>query len=257
MTAIFKREFKSYFATPIGFVYLAISYLVLGWLFSSAYSMGVPELSEYYVSILRVVMLLTAPVITMRLISDDRRQKVDQVLLTSPVKTIDIVMGKFLSAMALCALTLAPTVIFQIIISAYVSVSWASYLYSMLGLLLFGAVLISMGMFFSSVTESVVMAALITYGANIFTAFLSFLPDLFTSLAEGISTTSSVFGWLLKGIQGTFNGISIFFEKISVYSAVTNFSSAVFSIPDVLLFLSVAAAFIFFSARMLERRRWA
>lgn len=257
MTAIFKREFKAYFATPIGFVYLAISYLVLGWLFSSAYSAGVPELGPYYISFLRIVALLTVPVITMRLMSDDRRQKVDQVLLTSPVKTTDIILGKFLSALALYALTVVPTVIFELIISAYVSINWLSYFYAVLGILLLGAVFIAMGMFFSSVTESVVMAALITYGANIFTAFISFLPDFLSSLANNISTSSSAFGWLFKGVQGILSGLSVFFEKISVFSSVSNFGNSVFSIPDIVLFLSITAAFLFFSVRMLERRRWA
>ncbi len=257
MIAIFKREFKSYFATPIGFVYLAISYIVLGWLFSSIYSYGMPSLNEYLISIMPTILLFTIPVITMRLMSDDRRQKVDQVLLTSPVKITDIIFGKFLSAMALFALTLVPTVIFQIIIATYVSVNWLVYLYAILGLLLLGAVFISMGMFFSSVTESVVMAALITYGANIFTAFVSFLPELCTSIAENITTGDSAFSWLFKALKSTLSGLSVFFDKLSVFSTVNNFGSGVFSVVDVVLFLSITAAFLFFSVRMLERRRWA
>ncbi len=256
MLAIFKREFKSYFATPIGFVYLAISYIVLGWLFSLTYSYGIPEFHEYMISFVPTIAMLTVPVITMRLMSDDRRQKVDQVLLTSPVKVTDIILGKFLSAMALYALTLLPTVIFEIIIASYVSVNWLVYLYSLLGLLLLGAVYIAMGMFFSSVTESVVMAALITYGANIFTAFVAFVPDLLRSFTQNLETGNKIFGWLFTAIKSAVNGIAVVFEKLGVYSSVSNFGTGVFSAVDVVLFLSIAAVFLFFSVRMLEKRRW-
>ncbi len=256
MLAIFKREFKSYFATPIGFVYLAISYLVLGWMFSMTYAYGMPNFYEMMVGIMPTIALLTVPVITMRLMSDDRRQKVDQVLLTSPVKITDIILGKFFAAMSLYSLTLVPTIIFEIIIAIKVNVNVFVFAYALLGLLLLGAVFIAMGMFFSSVTESVVMAALITYGANIFTAFVTIVPELFRNLAERVVTGGEVFGWLMKAIKTALTSIAVFFDQLGVFSTVSNFATGVFSVVDIVLFLSIAVAFLFFSVRMLEKRRW-
>ena len=114
MTAIFKREFKSYFATPIGYIVIAAFYFFLGLYFSMIYSVGAPEVNTIIVAMSSIIVFVI-PVITMRLMSEDRRQKVDQALLTAPVKLTSIVMGKFLAALAVFAIGFAPTIIFELI----------------------------------------------------------------------------------------------------------------------------------------------
>ena len=93
MSAIFKREFKSYFSTPIGFVIVAAFVLFSGMFFSVIYASGSPNI-EAVVSTLSTVVIFATPFITMRLISEDRRQKVDQALLTAPISVTDIVLGR-------------------------------------------------------------------------------------------------------------------------------------------------------------------
>ena len=102
MLAVFKREFKSYFTNPLGFVILAIFYFLLGYLFSGYYSMGAPYV-EYAVLGIAQILLIVVPAITMRLFSDERRTKTDQVLFTAPVKLINIVLGKFFASFVLYA----------------------------------------------------------------------------------------------------------------------------------------------------------
>ena len=103
MRAVFKREFRSYFSTPIGFIILAVLYFFLGLYFSLIYSYGSPDISTVIVSMSTVIAFIM-PVITMRLMSEDRRQKVDQALLTAPVSLTSIVMGKFFAALAVFAI---------------------------------------------------------------------------------------------------------------------------------------------------------
>ncbi|MBR6902322.1 MAG: ABC transporter permease [Clostridia bacterium] len=233
MLAIFKREFKAYFTTPIGFIVLAAYYLFLGIYFSIIYMAGSPDIPSLLIA-MSVVVTFTVPILTMRLMSEDRRQKVDQVLLTSPVKLSSIVFGKFLAALCVFALGFAPTVIFEIIVASYVSVNVLSFIYALLGMLLLGSALISIGMLVSSLTESSVVAAILTLVINILVLYMSSLSSIIN------------ISW-----------ISAIAKKAAFISAVESFSKSVFSIPDIVYFLSITAAFLFLCVRSLEKRRWA
>ena len=233
MTAVFKREFKSYFTTPVGFIILAAFYFFLGLYFSMIYSLGTPDVPNV-INIMYSITIFATPIITMRLLSEDRRQKVDQVLFTSPVTITGFVMGKFLAALALYAVAFAPTVIFEIIVASYVSVNILAYLYSLLGALLLGATLISIGMFVSSLTESPTLSAILSLVINIVVLYMG----SFASMVQ-------------SGV------VAKIFESIAFLNVFENFSTEIFSIPDVVYFLSITAAFIFLSVRSLEKRRWA
>ena len=233
MRAVFKREFRSYFSTPIGFIVLAVFYFFLGLFFSIIYSYGSPNVSEVIVA-MSTVIVFTMPVITMRLMSEDRKQKVDQALLTAPVSLTSIVMGKFFAALALFAIGFAPTVIFEIIVASYVSVNLMSFIYSLLGMLLLGSALIAIGMFISSLTESSVISAILTLVINILVLYMS-------SFASMINVT-----WLANVV-----------EKAAFITAFEGFGENIFSVSDVVYFVSISAAFLFLCVRSLDKRRWA
>ena len=92
MTAIFKREFKAFFATPVGYIVLAAFYLFSGYFFTLIYTMGSPEVHNIIMT-MSIIIVFVTPLLTMRLMSDDRRQKTDQALLTAPVSHYSIVLG--------------------------------------------------------------------------------------------------------------------------------------------------------------------
>ena len=233
MYAVFKREFRSYFSTPIGFIVLAVCYFFLGLYFSMIYSYGNPQVSEFIVAKTTVI-VFTMPVITMRLMSEDRRQKVDQALLTAPVSLTAIVLGKFFAALALLAIVFVPTLIFEINVMSYVSVNIMSYIYALLGMLLLGSALISIGMFISSLTESSVVSAILTLVINILVLYMS-------SFASMINVT-----WIANIVKNA--------AFINVFE---DFATNVFSVPDVVYFISISAAFLFLCVRSLDKRRWA
>ena len=233
MYAVFKREFRSYFSTPIGFIVLAVCYFFLGLYFSMIYSYGNPQVSEIIVAMTTVI-VFTMPVITMRLMSEDRRQKVDQALLTAPVSLTAIVLGKFFAALALLAIGFVPTLIFEIIVMSYVSVNIMSYIYALLGMLLLGSALISIGMFISSLTESSVVSAILTLVIIILVLYMS-------CFASMINVT-----WIANIV-----------ENAAFINVFEDFATNVFSVPDVVYFISISAAFLFLCVRSLDKRRWA
>ena len=232
MLAVFKREFKAYFQTPIGFIILAAYYFFLGLYFYMIYSYGSPE-TETIIMAMSTVVVFSVPIITMRLMSEDRRQKVDQALLTAPVSLTGIVMGKFLAAMALFAVGFLPTVVFEITVASYLSVNILYFLYAFLGMMLLGGALIAIGMFISSLTESSVISAILTLVINILVLYMS-------SFASMIKTEF----------------ISSIVEKAAFITIFENFGEKVFSISDIVYFLSIIVAFVFLSIRSLEKRRW-
>ena len=232
MSAIFKREFKSYFSTPIGFIVIAAFYFFLGLYFSLIYSYGAPDISTVVMTMSSIV-VFALPMLTMRLMSEDKRQKVDQALLTAPVGLTGIVMGKFLAAWTVFAIGFAPTVIFEIIIAAYITVNIMSYVYALIGMLLLGGALIAIGMFISSLTESSVISAILTLVVNILVLYMS-------SFAEMIKAE-----WLAKII-----------EKAAFITTFENFGANIFSIADIIYFMSIIAVFLFLCVRSLEKRRW-
>ena len=233
MTAIFKREFKAFFATPVGQIVFAAFYLFSGYFFTFFYKMGSPEVHNIIMT-MSIIIVFVTPLLTMRLMSDDRRQKTDQALLTAPVSLYSIVLGKFFAALSVFALGFAPTLIFEMIVLSMVEVNFLSYLYALLGAILLGAALIAIGMFISSLTESSVVAAILTFVINILIIYAS-------SLSSMIQVSC----------------IATAIEKIAFINAFNNFGSTAFSIPDVFYFVSITAAFLFLSVRSLEKRRWA
>lgn len=232
MLAIFKREFKAYFTTPIGYIILAAFYFFSGLYFWAIYGSGIPQV-EYVISQLLSVSVFLIPILTMRLMSEDRRQKVDQVLLTSPVKLTSIILGKYFAAFAVFAMCFIPTVVFEIIVMSYVSVNIFTFLYALLGILLLGGALISIGMLVSSLTESPVISAILTLVINITISYMSAIAQMIN--VEWISTAVS---------------------KLAFIDMFTNFGNEYFSLPDVIYFLSIIVAFLFLCVRALEKRRW-
>lgn len=233
MSAVFKRELKSYFLNPIGFVILGVFTCFSGIFFALIFSNGMPNV-EYVVSTMAGILIYAIPFITMRLISEDRRQKVDQALLTAPVSVTGVVLGKFLAALTLYGAGFGITLLYQLIISFFITTNWLIYLYALLGALLLGAAIISIGMFVSSLTESPVVSAAITFGVILASMMIS-------------SYSSQVTSPFLQKVFLAFSFIDRFY----------NFTASTLNLADIVYMLSIAAVFVFLTVRSVEQRRWA
>lgn len=233
MSAIIKRELSSYFNSAIGYIVLAVFYFFSG-LFFYMYCLmsNTASMSYVFLSMLMIVML-TIPIITMRSFSEEKKQRTDQALLTAPVSISEIVLGKFLGAFLLFCLCNAVYVVYVIILACYASPDWAVFLTTMLGMLLMGGALIAIDLFISALTESQIIAAVLSIGVGL----LIYMLD---SLAGMLSVD-----W-----------ITALFHNISFDAHFTNFINGIINLTSVLFFVSVIAVFLFLCVRVLEKRRW-
>lgn len=232
MFAIYKREIKGYFRTPLGFAFLAAFCFFAAYPFSYLFAEGSNYVSGVFGTMyLPLLMLLS--LLTMNILSDERRHKTDQVFLTSPVSVTGVVMGKYLAAMTVFTAAMMITVVFAIVTAVYVTPDWSLFFCGFLGMYLSGGAVIAIGVFISSTTESQVLSAVMSLAVTI----MIFLLDS----VSGVSGLS-----FLSGI----------IESISFRDKFATFLSGVFDYTNIIYFVSIAAFFLFFAVRVIERRRW-
>ncbi len=233
MAAIIKRELGSYFTSPIGYIYLAVFYIFAGiFFYANNLSANIADI-EYTFQSLFTIVLFVIPLLTMKLLSDEKRQKTDQALLTSPISLGSIVLGKYFAALIMFALGVLITVVYAFVLSMYATVDWMVVLANLLGLLFMGGALISIGLFISSLTESQIVSAIASFAL----VLLLYLMDTFLSIIP--------FDWLKNLLSA-----------ISFYSHYTNFTYGIVNLVDIVFFVSMAAIFLFLTIRVIDKRRW-
>ena len=234
MVAIYKREMKSYFTSLITYFFFAVFFAVQGLLFSYLYQNGSTTVFAIPFAYPMYLTIFLIPLLTMRTISEDKRQKIDQVLLTAPVSVSAVVLGKFFACLTVYAVAISPLFVYQIIVAYFANVNWLLFIYAILGTLLLAATLIACGIFISSLTESTALAAVLTVGANIVLMFINSIISM-----TGIE-------WLTE-----------ITNAVALMDRYATFADGIFSIPDVIYYLSYIVVFIFLTVRSVEKRRWA
>lgn len=233
MSAIYKRDLRSYFTSPVGYVFIAALVFVMNLVFYIMNMLtGRNQLTACY-SIMFYALVVLAPILTMRTFSEDYKQRTDQLLLTAPVKPAAIVLGKFFAAYTVYVITLALMLIQVLIISAVSTPNYAIIAGNYIALLAAGAVFIAIGTFVSSLTENQLVANIATLAINIFL----FLMDYAYSLIQ--------LGWIKRILYW-----------ISIFRRYNTFYVGVFSVADFFFYLCAAAVFLFLTVRVLEKKRW-
>ncbi len=233
MKAIFKRELRAYFHSPLGYVIIAVAYFFTNYYYFTYNLYGnTTDFTTLYSMMFSVVLFLV-PVLTMRLMSEEKRAKTDQLLLTAPVSRTGIVLGKYFSAVVVYSVAISATLIDAVITSFVAIVDWPSVLGNFLGIFLLGLALIAICLFLSSITESQVIAAV-----------MGFAVSLFLVLIDAISYVVSGSFW------------QTLFAYLSFNTRYEPFTLGIIDLPSAVFFVSVAALFIAFSVVTLERRRW-
>lgn len=234
MKAIFKREVRSYFNSPIGYVCVAALLALYGYYYFLVMMMG----SSSYISSVYGVMfsfsMMIIPIITMRSMSDDRKNKTDQALLTAPVGVLSIALGKWLACFFVFFVATTLGLLPAVVMSFFSSPAWGEIMGNYLGTLLYGGAMTSIGVFISSLTVSQIIAAIGTFAISV---FLMYIDMLASSISNPV--------------------LSRLVEWISFNNRYDTFTQGMFSISAAVFFLSVMAVFVFLTARHLESRRWA
>ena len=165
MLAIFKREFRSYFQSVIGWLFIAATLSIFG-LYFYVYNLvyGNPSIANT-LSAATFIFLISVPVLTMRIIAEERKNRTDQMILTAPVSVGKVVAAKFLAMGAVFSISVAVIAATPLILSGFGTVALGENYISLLGFWLYGLSCIAVGMFLSSLTESQVIAAVLTFVA--------------------------------------------------------------------------------------------
>ena len=232
MKAIFKKELKSYFTSPVGYVYMAVYFAFASLIFSSLILYGISDMQSVFASL--TLSFFIIPVITMKTIAEEKKAKTDQLLLTAPISVCDIVIGKILAAFTMYAIPTLCTAVFAIIFEIFGSVSWNTVVSSYIGLLLIGLIYVSAGVFISSITENQIIAAVVSFAFVLFASvYDSFIVPLFEN-----EVVYSIFNWF------------------SINMRFSDFYYGIISFETVVYYLSLIALFAVLTVNGIEKRRF-
>ena len=233
MGAIYRREMGAFFTSGAAYVFLTVFTLLSGvFFFFGVIGSGTTETSNMFSSMFMVVLFLI-PILTMKLLSEEKKNRTDQGLLTAPIGLWSIVMGKYLAALTLFILAESIVFIYSIILAYLGNVVWSTLLGNYFAMLFLGSAFIAVGLFISSLTENQMASAVVSMVAL-------FVLYLFDSLAASVSIEA------VKKIMLMF----------SFYSRYLEFTQGVFNLTSVVFFVSVAFVFNFLTVRVLDKRRW-
>ncbi len=289
MLAIFRRELKAYFTSPIGFAFLGFFILLSGIFFAVGNLLQASPDYTGMLSSITFIFLILVPILTMRLLSEETRQKTDQLLITSPLSILGIVMGKYLAAVAVFLITLLVTVLYPVIMSFFSILGLAGWeiLGGYIGFFLLGCAFIAVGLFFSSLTDNQLIAAVVTFAALLFMWIIDAIAPnvpsdpvsglVFVSLiaagvvlllyastrnlpvtiaAAALCAAALVLSFLF--MRASFDGlITKILGWFSLLKRYNQFNLGILSLSPIVYYITFSAAFVFLTVRMLEKRRWA
>lgn len=286
MKAVFIKEFKSFFNNLSGYVFCTFMLL-----FSGIYTMvvnlksGYPNF-EYVLSNMTFVFLIAVPLLTMKIVSEDKKQKTDQLYYSLPLSTAEVVLGKYAAMLCVLAIPILIMALYPLILTSFGPVSLLRAYSALLAFFLLGGALISIGMFISSLTESQATSAVVCLIVLLLNFFLSSLST-YVSASAGASfaamtaviliigaivyymtknlTVASLFGaaglFLLIFLKETFpEKFAGFFpalmNELSVFDRFNSFISGIFDLTSVVYFIMVSVVFVFLTVQSMEKRRW-
>ena len=234
MNTIRKREIRGYFYTPVGYVFIGMFLTVSSILFYLEILKTRSGNLPVFIYDMSYLWMLLCPILTMRLLAEEKQKKTDQLLLTSPVSLPGIVLGKYLAAVTMLLITAGMTLLFALVVAVYGRVYPAELAVNYLGFILQGCALVAMDLFLSGCAGTPVIAAVLAYGANL---LLWILDQLYASISEV---------WLAEIIKFT-----------SLYRRNANFiKMGQLSFASVLYDLSFIAVFLVLAVFRLDRKRY-
>lgn len=235
MAAIYKREMRSYFTTPTGYIFAAVFLCCAGFLFAfCTLQMQTADVSAYF-QFLMYAYIVVIPLLTMKSFAEEKKSKTEQLLLTAPVSLTSMVLAKFFAALTMFVGTLLVSCVFFTALGVFAEdPNWAKIAGCLLGILLVGMCFVAIGIFISSLTESLFVAA--------------------------IGTIATLAGLVVVAvINGLIDNYFVRFilDWVSIYSRYQNFTYGIFDIASAFYYISICVVFLFLTVRVYEKRRLA
>lgn len=232
MRAIYKRELRGYLTSMTGYIFMAVLLAVAGLYYTANCLVGGYPVFGVILSSIYFVLLLVVPVLTMRSMAEEKKQKTDQLLLTAPVSIWKIVAGKYLAMLTIFLIPMLILCLYPLILLQFGSVSLPMAYASIFGYTLFGAACLAIGLFLSALTESQVIAAVITFGVL-----------FFLNMSSGIAS--------VIGAEGILADI---LSAICIYEPFINFVQGIFDLTGVVYYVTVSLMFLFFTVQLLYKK---
>jgi ABC-2 type transport system permease protein len=229
--AIVERELRAYFLSPVGYAMLTVFLLLSAVFFYLPLSMGEGSLRAFIYNVV-IILIITLPALTMRLISEERRTGTLEILMTSPVTDAQVVLGKYLGSLGFYAVMLLATLQFPIALEIVSDPDRGPIITGYIGLLLFGGTFVAVGLLISTLTKSQVTAAFVTVGVLL----MMLLLDWFSGSGTG---------WLADVIA-----------QVGMRRHLENFAKGIVDTRDVLYYVSVIALCLVLSTRALASWKW-
>lgn len=286
MTAVLKHELRLYFRSLTAYVFGAFLLVTVG-IGAMLYNLQAAVSNfEFVLSFSSMVFVVIVPILTMRVIAEERKQKTDQLLYALPLSTTQVVLGKYLSLLLVYLIPLCVIAVYPLIFAQYGEVYLLTSYGSLFAFLLMGGALLAVGMFLSSLTDNQGFAAgigIAVIALNYFSVSLAeYVSATATGSAIALLVLSALLGWLIRSLTGNetvgygtglaLMGITTVFyllddakfegllpdimRKLSLFSRLETFVNGVFDLTAVVYFLSVAVFFLFLTVQSLEKRRY-
>lgn len=286
MIAIFKHELRLYFHSLTAYVFGAFLLLIVG-IGAMLYNLQAAVSNfEYVLSFSSMIFAVIVPILTMRVIAEERKQKTDQLLYSLPISTTKIIVGKYLALLVLYLIPLAIISTYPLIFSQYGEVYLLTSYGSLLAYFVMGAALIAIGVFISSLTENQGFAAGIGIAAILFNYFSVSLAEYVSATAIGSAIVLFVLaaglGWLIYHLTKNSNlgygvGLTLMaavvalfwideskleglvpeiMKTLSLFDRFETFVNGVFDMTAIVYFVSIIIFFLFLSVQSLEKRRY-
>jgi ABC-2 type transport system permease protein len=285
MTAIYKKELRSYFTSVLGWLFVAFVLLVTGIYFVIYNLAGGYANVEYGLYDVTFVFLIIVPILTMRIMAEEQRQKTDQLLYTAPVRVTEIVLGKYLALLTILAIPMAAICAYPLILRIYGTIQPGTSYMAILGFFLLGAAELAVGMFLSSLTESPVLAAVLAFVVLLLSYFSSsligFIPSspvlTYVILALLVAALLAVFYFLTKNYlvpilfgavfeillgalfilkREWFGDLSGVLGILDCTARYDDFVSGLLDVKAVVYYLSVMGLFLFLTVQSVQKRRY-
>ena len=286
MTAVYKRELRSYLTSMVGYLFIFFILLLTGIYFSAYQLAAAYPKFEYTLSALTFVFLISVPILTMRVLAEERKQKTDQLLLTAPISVGQIVLGKYLALVTIFAIPMLIMCFYPLLMSKFGTISFAGAYTGILGFFLLGCANLAIGVFVSSLTESQVIAAVLTF---VFLFAFYMMNGISSFFSQTSMSTAVAFGLLIVAIAiiiytmiknilisvvigavGEIALVIVYVVKSSIFQGgiqkvlnvfnlsghYDNFTNGVFDVTGIVYFISVIAICLFLTMQSIQKRRW-
>lgn len=286
MLAVYKKELRGYLTSMVGYVFIAFVLLILG-IYFTAYNLqyASPDFGATLSSVTFLFLVIT-PILTMRILAEEKKNRTDQLLLTASVSVWKVILGKYLSMVTIYAIPVVISAFYPLIMGRYGVISYPMAYVAVIGFFFLGCAQIAVGLFLSSVTESQVIAAVLTFGI-LFCSYMmdgieSFFSDTAISsmvafliiavvvgivvyqLTKNIIFSSCVGGVLVIVVAAVyfikptiFTGlIQKFLNLFAIANHFDNFVGGIFDVTGIIYMLSVVCIFVFLTVQCIQKRRW-